>query len=65
MSAAAAWLGSAVALLALAGCGAGERVDRSVRVEQECNHHIDVLIDDGLVPRSDRDYATEMCLRQR
>ena len=65
MSAPAAWLGAAVVLLAVAGCGGGERVDESVRVEQACNHHIDSLIDDGLVPRSDRDYATEMCLRQR
>jgi hypothetical protein len=64
-----AWLGAAVVLLAAAGCGAGRQVDhrvdqRSARVAQECSHHVDALIDDRVVPRSDRDYATEMCLQQ-
>ena len=69
MSAPAAWLGATVVLLAVAGCGAGERVeervDRSARTAQGCSQHIDALIVDRVVPRADRDYATEMCLRQR
>jgi hypothetical protein len=69
MSTAAAWLGAVTVLLATAGCGADqrvdrvERVDRSAQIAQECSHHVDALIDDRVVPRSDRDYATEMCLQ--
>lgn len=69
MSTAAAWLGAVAVLLAVAGCGADQRVepvdraDRNPRVAQECSHHVDALIDDRVVPRSDRDYATEMCLQ--
>lgn len=72
MSAAAAWLGAVAVLLAVTGCGADQRVepvdradqaDRNPRGAQECSHHVDALIDDRVVPRSDRDYATEMCLQ--
>jgi high-affinity K+ transport system ATPase subunit B len=68
MSMAPAWLGAAVVVIAVAGCGAAERVegvDRSGRAVQECSRHVDALIADRVVPRADRDYATEMCLRQR
>ena len=67
MRAAAAWVGPAAVLLAATGCGADQRadpVDRSRQAAQECTHHIDELITERVVPGSDRDYATEMCLRQ-
>ena len=65
MSGPASWLAAAVVLLAATGCDAGERVDRASQAAQECSHHVDALIAEGVVPNADRDYATEMCLRQR